>query len=174
YDLAQKHFNVNLDKNDRIVFEDARAFLRHSQDQYDLIFLNLYSGSFIPCHTHTKEALDLMRDRLKPNGLLVSNIVGHPDDLYIRSLIKTLKASFPVVVPAGKYRGFDNMMGLAALDQQNIPPLTGMFQEMKVDDSTGELILDDKNPVELLMVERLDDLHRITKQVLGYTPFFAM
>jgi spermidine synthase len=54
---------------------DARLLLRQDADaRYDLIFLDAFSSASIPTHLITREALDLYRSRLKPDGILLWNV----------------------------------------------------------------------------------------------------
>jgi len=180
--LAKDFFDFELNENDQIIISDARRFLRTTDNTYDIIFVDIYNGGLIPFHTHTREALRLMKARLKPNGVLLSNIIARPDDLLLQSLVKTTKAVFPKVITGAYKEGLSNILIYASpnlnYEPQFIasPPriklFTHLYQEIEVDDSIGLVIIDDKNPIEILETERLAELLDLTKEVFGFQPLF--
>jgi spermidine synthase len=70
---AQKFFNFKADEKMKVVIQDGRRYLMKDQERYDLIFLDAYYGDYIPFHLLTKEFLALVKDHLRPNGIVVSN-----------------------------------------------------------------------------------------------------
>ncbi|MEE8214481.1 MAG: fused MFS/spermidine synthase [Alphaproteobacteria bacterium] len=66
----------------RIVYGDARISLRHVPDgRFDLLILDAYSSDAVPAHLITRQALELYRAKLSPNGLLVFNLSNRHLDL---------------------------------------------------------------------------------------------
>ena len=63
----------------RIFTEDARPFLRRTDERYDAILVDAYRQPYIPFYMSTKEFFELARDRLRPGGRVIIN-VGHPED----------------------------------------------------------------------------------------------
>jgi hypothetical protein len=132
----------------------------------------------IPFHTHTKEALDLMRSRLKAGGILLSNIIARQDELLLCSLIKTLRATFGKV-SVGIQLGTDkdtvsNIMACAAVSEDQRFDFGGRFKEMAVDWQSGVLITDDRNPIEILACEHLPEFMDLTRSVFGYEVLFGL
>jgi spermidine synthase len=82
--------------------EDARQFIRRGSGRfakYDLIILDAYSGGGqIPAHLVTREFLGQVRERLAPDGVLVSNIIatmkGRLNRFY-RAEYRTIGQLFP-------------------------------------------------------------------------------
>jgi spermidine synthase len=61
----------------RLHHEDARPFLRASDERYDMIAVDAYRQPYVPFYLTTREFFELVRERLTPDGVLVMNI-GHP------------------------------------------------------------------------------------------------
>jgi spermidine synthase len=79
--------------------EDARPWLRDSEDGYDLIIVDAYRQPYIPFYLATEEFFELVRDRLAPGGMVIVN-VGHPEDSdeLERTIGRTMSEVFPVVL----------------------------------------------------------------------------
>ena len=79
--------------------EDARPWLRSSDDKYGLIVVDTYRQPYIPFYMVTKEFFELARDHLAPGGVVVVN-VGHPEgnDEFERVLGRTMAEVFPTVL----------------------------------------------------------------------------
>jgi spermidine synthase len=172
--LAQEFFGFSLDSNDEMIIADARSFLRNTDKTYDLIFVDLYKASMIPIHTHTKEALALIKAHLKPGGILISNIVGSQNDILTLSLVRTLKTIFPKVVVSAKKEDFANILAYGITDENFQPFLRYKHKEIEVDYEKGVVITDNKNPIEILCSERFNDFHKSIKNIFGYKPLFAI
>jgi len=78
-----------------LVIDDGRRFLRTSDDTYDFIVLDAYSGDTIPFHLITREMFQCVREHLAEDGLLAVNYIGAPaGDEVTDSLIRTLRQVF--------------------------------------------------------------------------------
>lgn len=71
---------------------DGRLALEQTDDTYDLMFMDAFSGDGIPFHLVTVEALEAYMDRLDEDGVLVVNVTNRFFDLR-----KVLKANFEVM-----------------------------------------------------------------------------
>ncbi len=101
-DVAKQFFEVKEDARHRIVVSDGRVHLRRSDQKYDVIILDAYFAEGIPFHLATKEFLELARDHLAPDGIVVSNIIGAldgPQSKLYRALHKTYGSVFPGLYP---------------------------------------------------------------------------
>ena len=58
--------------------DDARPFLRRSDQRWEAIFVDAYRQPYIPFYLTTREFFRLVRDRLAPGGVVVVN-AGHPE-----------------------------------------------------------------------------------------------
>jgi spermidine synthase len=62
----------------RVYHQDARPYLRRTDERYDLIMVDAYRQPYIPFYLATREFFELTRDRLRPGGAVVVN-AGHPE-----------------------------------------------------------------------------------------------
>jgi predicted membrane-bound spermidine synthase len=81
----------------KVTISDARSFLRADRAQFDLIYLDTFTGGNMPWYLTTTEAFRDMRARLRPHGLLVSNAITneHADSPGITRLEAGIRAVFP-------------------------------------------------------------------------------
>ena len=77
---------------------DARPWVAQTHARYDAIFLDAYRQPYIPFYLVTREFFALVREHLRPGGVLIVN-VGHipGSDALERVVTATLRAAFPVV-----------------------------------------------------------------------------
>jgi hypothetical protein len=67
HEVATQVFGVNAGQS-TLVTADARVYLAETEQQYDLIIVDLFSGEFIPPHCISLEFFKLVAERLAPNG----------------------------------------------------------------------------------------------------------
>ena len=79
FEIGRKYFDLEERPQLREIAQDARPFLRQTDERYDAIFVDAYRQPYIPFYLTTKEFFELVRDRLNPGGSVVVNI-GHPND----------------------------------------------------------------------------------------------
>lgn len=79
------------------VEEDARRFLIENDQQRDVLFLDVFSGSAIPGHLATQEFLTLAKSRLKMGGYFIMNTVMNPnlETDYSKRIHATIYSVFP-------------------------------------------------------------------------------
>jgi SAM-dependent methyltransferase len=66
----------------RVILGDARLTLRGAPDHcYGILVIDAFSSDAIPLHLLTREALDLYKEKLAPNGILAFNISNRYLDL---------------------------------------------------------------------------------------------
>lgn len=100
-DIARGLFYVEPGERMRLLSADGRIFLRTTREQYDCLLLDAFSiGGRIPFHLVTREAFQLCRDRLRPGGVLVMNLISALDgpraEIY-HSIHRTVASVFPRV-----------------------------------------------------------------------------
>jgi hypothetical protein len=77
---------------------DARPFLRRTGRRYDLVFVDAYHQPYVPFYLATREFFELVRERLRPGGLVALNVATVPGDRrLVRELSGTLASVFPEV-----------------------------------------------------------------------------
>jgi spermidine synthase len=171
FDIGRRWFGLEDRPQLRVHADDARPFLRKTDERYDFIFLDTYRQPYIPFYLATKEFFELARDRLAPGGAVIIN-VGHPEgsERLEQVLTATMGAAFPHVVrdavtdtntllmgstvapsrarlEAAAQRMPPELRTVALADARRLePPLTG-----------GDVYTDDKAPVEWLVDKSIID-----------------
>ena len=80
--LAKKHFTYLDDMEKRgakleIVIGDARLSLdRELPQQFDVILLDAFSGDSVPVHLLTKEAFEIYKRHLRPDGIIAVHVTN--------------------------------------------------------------------------------------------------
>ena len=96
--MARQWFGLRPDARLRVHVADGRMYLRRSAKTYDLIVLDAFSaGGRIPFHLTTREFFKEVRARLKPDGLLLMNLIGAVDgkpSRLFRAVFRTLVDTF--------------------------------------------------------------------------------
>ncbi|TBR08539.1 MAG: hypothetical protein EPO62_06575 [Candidatus Nitrosotenuis sp.] len=108
---AKTYFKVNEDPRLRIFNEDARTFLANTDEKYDVIILDAFSKYYVPFHLMTQEYFELLKSRLEPNGVVVSNLIGTTEgdtSTLVRSVYKTMNQVFPTIY-VFKTKGSDSV-----------------------------------------------------------------
>lgn len=91
-DVAKKYFGIRETENLHLIAADARVFLNRHTEPYDLIFVDAFTGSYIPFHLMTKEFYQLVRSRLAPHGVAAFNFL--PTAEVFESNLRTVKLVF--------------------------------------------------------------------------------
>jgi spermidine synthase/MFS family permease len=75
--MAHKWFALEQDARLRVFVQDGRMFIHNTKKQYDLVIIDVYTaGDRIPFHLTTLEFLLLLRDRLRPDGIVLINLIS--------------------------------------------------------------------------------------------------
>lgn len=77
--------------------EDGRLYLNKSQKKYDVIISDVYTSSHsVPAALATREYFTQIRNALKPEGLLIANIIAQPffADPYSKAIHNTIHSVF--------------------------------------------------------------------------------
>ena len=97
-DVAKKYFEVQENPRLRIFNDDGRNFLLNNDEKYDLIILDAYANDYVPYHLLTVEYFQLLNNKLNPDGIIISNIVGSlvgDTSNSLRAGYKTMDYVFP-------------------------------------------------------------------------------
>jgi len=100
-DVARRYFAFPTSPRMPVAVEDGRRYLTDSDRRYDVIAIDAYYSDSIPFHLTTSEFVELVRSRLNPGGVLISNVIGSiagPSSRLFRSFYRTYRGSFPTVV----------------------------------------------------------------------------
>jgi len=170
-DVAKRFFFFEPTKMMKVISMDGRRFLRSSRDRYDIIFLDAYDDQSIPFHLTTKEFFEIVKQRLRPTGVVAANVWGPRTDQFYLAELKTYQQVFPHVyvidcVTTFSYifiaHSHDKVMTKATL-QKRIPafqewfqfnfalmPYADTFENMSAVRIDAKVLLDDFAPVEIL------------------------
>jgi predicted membrane-bound spermidine synthase len=78
-----------------IEHRDARLVLAGTEQRFDVIVGDVFHDVAIPFHLVTAEFARLVRERLRPDGLYVMNVVdSFPDPRLVKAIAKTLRTEF--------------------------------------------------------------------------------
>ncbi len=75
-DIARKYFLYKESPKVRTVVEDGRVYLARSNEKFDLIILDAFNSTGVPFHLMTREFFEIVRKRLKPDGVFAANFIG--------------------------------------------------------------------------------------------------
>jgi spermidine synthase len=89
---AKKSFGLRETSRLHFIESDGRVFLNRHREPYDIIIVDVFTGSYIPFHMMTKEFYQLVRSRLNPHGVAAINIL--PAEKLFVSNVRTLKLAF--------------------------------------------------------------------------------
>lgn len=98
-DISENKFlNQKLTPNKKFIIRDASQYLKNTDEEYDLIILDVYSNSYqIPENLITAEFMSRIKSRVAPNGIIIMNMVTSAsfDDAYTRVFDNTFHTVFP-------------------------------------------------------------------------------
>jgi spermidine synthase/MFS family permease len=100
-DVAYRYFRLPRSPRLSVEVEDARRFLARDERRWDVIAIDTFYSDSIPFHLTTLEFLELVRSRLAPGGVIVTNVIGSirgSSSQLFRSLYKTYATAFPTVL----------------------------------------------------------------------------
>lgn len=76
-ETAEKWFGFEPGQKLHVFVQDGRMFAHNSTKQYDLIILDAYTaGGRIPVHLTTREFFEVIKSRLKPDGVVLMNVIS--------------------------------------------------------------------------------------------------
>ncbi len=94
-DIAEKRFLLKSVNGD-FKAEDARSFINNTNEQYDLVVVDLFSDSAaVPWHLLTTEFYSSIKSKIRQGGVVVINIIQDLDmrSAFSRSILSTINAS---------------------------------------------------------------------------------
>jgi spermidine synthase len=75
---------------------DARAFLRRTDQRFDVIIVDAYRPPYVPFYLATEEFFELVRDRLTPGGIVALNVATTPEN---HDLARNIGGTLATVLP---------------------------------------------------------------------------
>jgi spermidine synthase len=108
--VAHQWFKLPESPRLEITVQDGRRFLQTHPERFDVIMIDAYFADSIPFHLATAQFFELVRERLSPGGVVVSNVIGAvagPQSKLLRSMTKTYRTAFPSVAVHPVFEGSD-------------------------------------------------------------------
>ncbi len=172
-DLAGRYFDLPADV--QVTTYDGRAYLQAVDKKYDVIMVDAYQDITIPFQMSSLEFFTMVREHLKEDGVMVVNMNMKSDGAggINVCLADTISSVFPSVytvdVKGATNRelfasGNENILTLLSDNRKHLSQdeLTVMMEHVEDNltpyESTGEILTDDKAPVEVLGMRVIDEL----------------
>lgn len=100
--IAQKYFNFRKSDKQNFILQDALIYLKTTKKKYDLIIVDVAGNEGIDERFCDSEYLNLIKNRLKKEGIFVSNMpssrdIFNPKNKFALELIETYKKYFEFV-----------------------------------------------------------------------------
>jgi len=97
--IAEERLGLDQDQIDEIMIGDARLTLQQTPEaRFDLVVGDAFGGPSVPWHLTTTEFMDDMRDRLRPGGMYVMNMIDYPPSSFAKAMGATLGSVFDHVM----------------------------------------------------------------------------
>jgi spermidine synthase len=159
---ARRYMGLGRIRRLRVITADARPFLQHTHDRFDLILVDAYRQPYVPFYLATQQFFRLVRSRLRPGGIVALNVATVPGDRRLaRGIAGTLRTEFPQVLTWQALKlnqlvlGFDRPISRARLraavarTPERVRVLTRLLAEHARDAApSGQPWTDDRAPVE--------------------------
>ena len=163
-EVGRKWFAMT-EPNLRVVVQDGRYFLAHTQRRYDVVAVDAYRAPYIPFHLTTREFFALVRDHLSERGVVAVN-VGRTDVDYrlVAALEATMSQVFPSVYLINVPQTFNSLL-VATLQPTEAANLEANLQAVRqpllrdllgetvanlrpLPSEEGMILTDDRAPIE--------------------------
>jgi spermidine synthase len=159
---AQRYLGLGDNPRLHVITGDGRPYLELTKRRYDLIVVDAYRQPYIPFYLATREFFSLVREHLRPGGMVALNVAATPDDHRLsRALGTTLLSVFPQAWRWRALRFNDVLLGLdrpvsraelvrrAARVHGRLASLVPLFRrELAPVRASGSPLTDDRAPVE--------------------------
>jgi spermidine synthase len=162
--VGRRYFGLSDNPRLTVISADARPFLRTTSERYDVIMIDAYRQPYVPFYLTTREFFRLVRQRLRPGGVVALNVTTLPgDDRLARAIAGTLAHDLPQVVTWQALRfnqlvvGLQDPLPLSEIVQRlqraegPVRPLTQLFAAaLRPARPSADPWTDDRAPVEWL------------------------
>ena len=100
-DVAYRFFELPRDERLEVAVDDGRRWLDDDDRRWDAIMIDAFYADAIPFHLFTAEFMELVRSRLNPGGVVITNTIGSitgEQSRLFRSVYRTYRTTFPTVL----------------------------------------------------------------------------
>ena len=174
------------------VVADGRRFLQRTDQRWDVIFMDAFLGGNPPWQLYTEEAFALYRAHLKPNGVVVLNLIGsHLDPAQrpaLEAVVGTARAVFSTVDVYPDPWELDDYptrnLFIAASEQPRVMPQRAgnpraarrlseaLARSLPIAVDSGRRLTDDSAPLEPLVRRTTEILRSRTREYLPFDVLF--
>jgi hypothetical protein len=168
---ARRYLGLGDNPRLHVITADGRPYLELTKRRYDLIVVDAYRQPYIPFYLATREFFALVREHLRPGGMVALNVAATPDDHRLsRALGTTLLSVFPQAWRWRALRFNDLLLGLDRPVSRGVllrraarvaPPLASLVplfrRQLAPVRSSGAPLTDDRAPVEWITDRMLVD-----------------
>ncbi len=181
-DLSRRYFD--LPEEIPVLVEDGRACLRNA-GSYDVIMVDAYQDITIPFQMSSAEFFTLVKEHLKPGGVMVVNmnmktdVEGGINDYLIDTIVSVFPEVRTVLVAnntnevlfASENENIVENLKRRTNELEDQDPLKGqllsVLSGLKEEEGGERILTDDRAPVELLGMKALDALIADTLEAYG-------
>jgi len=132
-DIAEKHF-LREPPRGEFIADDARRFVATSERRFDAVVVDVYSShTSIPSHLVTREFWAGTRRVLKPDGVLLANLIldGKLESPYARNLLATIDSVYGRCAVDVLHKGKTLANVEVACFASSRPAATGLYVDEK-------------------------------------------
>lgn len=159
--VGQKYFAMT-EPNLHVIIQDGRWALAHSDKKYDIISIDAYRPPYIPASLVTQEFFQIVKDHLKPGGVMVINVGrSNVDRRLINSLYATASTVFPTIYISDLSASFNSML-FATAQPTSIQNFRDNYASLYADSTTPQSLLQ-------IMSQTYDGLHSQTENGTIFT-----
>jgi spermidine synthase len=100
-DVARRFFELPEDPRLQVAVEDGRRYLDDDDRTWDAIMIDAFYADAIPFHLFTNEFMEMVRSKLNPGGVVITNTIGSmtgESSRLFRSVYRTYRSAFPTVL----------------------------------------------------------------------------
>jgi len=149
--ISKTYFNYQNPANVNEIFEDARTYVNRAEKTYDIILVDVYGDTSIPFSLMTKQYGKAVARLLKPDGLLVANLIAGETGP-CRDVFTALDAAYRQSLPNAIYsnqanRPVSRANYIVVYSRQLLPP-PGLYKQLKP--FGGSAYTDNHAPAERL------------------------
>lgn len=173
------HLFFGLKRNDprlHVHVADARPWLASTQEEYDLVHVDLYQGGpYIPFYLVTQEFFGLVARRMSSDALLMMNVLDmSPKRELVKATCATLQSVFPSVFALSRATGnhmvfaFNSHRALASV-QETLRQLTGDNQfELHARQAAERIFSAAPSPDSPIFTDDHAPVAAMTRRMLAY------
>jgi len=165
--VAYDYFDMPKLPNFRTFAMDGRMFLQGAEREYDVAILDAYNSLFIPHHLTTEEFFDELAAVVRPEGIVLINVISNPDGNYskfFKSLLRTAQTGFSewrlFLAEEANPDGLNNLVLVLSRKALDSPGQIAGYPEYlsPIDLSNSLVLTDNYAPVELLAADLMSQL----------------